>query len=122
MKKLFALIPALFFAIFIQAQTHNTPISTKENNSAPKNQKDGGVSKNNGRFKLPPEKREPVAVTKFSTAPVIDGKLDDEIWKSAPVLKDFYQTSPGDNIAASKPTEVMLGYDEKKSLYRVSLF
>ncbi len=44
---------------------------------------------------------------------VIDGKLDDEAWKSAQVLKDFIQTSPGDNVAASKPTEVMLGYDEK---------
>ncbi|HXG82495.1 MAG TPA: DUF5916 domain-containing protein, partial [Pyrinomonadaceae bacterium] len=50
---------------------------------------------------------------KFSASPVIDGRLDDEVWKSAQVLEDFIQTSPGDNIAASKPTEVMLGYDEK---------
>jgi len=50
---------------------------------------------------------------KFTRAPVIDGKLDDEIWKSAIVLKDFYQIQPGDNIAPSKPTEVMLGYDSK---------
>jgi len=27
--------------------------------------------------------------------------------------KDFYQIEPGDNIAPSKPTEVMLGYDER---------
>jgi len=44
---------------------------------------------------------------------VIDGKLDDEIWKKAAVLKDFYQTQPGDNIAPSKPTEVLIGYDPK---------
>lgn len=50
---------------------------------------------------------------KFEKAPTIDGKLDDEIWKSAIVLKDFYQVQPGDNIAPSKPTEVMLGYDSK---------
>ncbi len=50
---------------------------------------------------------------KFDKAPVIDGKLDDEIWKQATVLKDFYQVQPGDNIAPSKPTEVMLGYDSK---------
>ena len=44
---------------------------------------------------------------------MIDGKLDDEIWKSAVVLKDFYQVQPGDNIAPSKPTEVLLGYDSR---------
>ncbi len=55
--------------------------------------------------------RKPVTVPKFSASPVIDGKLDDEIWKSASVLKDLIQTSPGDNVAASKPTEVYIGYD-----------
>jgi hypothetical protein len=50
---------------------------------------------------------------RFDKAPVIDGKLDDEVWKQAIVLKDFYQVQPGDNIAPSKPTEVMLGYDSK---------
>jgi hypothetical protein len=62
---------------------------------------------------LPPEKAEPVRVARFETAPVIDGKLDDEVWKQAAVLRDFYQTSPGDNIPASKPTEMMIGYDSK---------
>ncbi|HEX9960273.1 MAG TPA: DUF5916 domain-containing protein, partial [Pyrinomonadaceae bacterium] len=66
-----------------------------------------------GKFNLPPEKLSPVKVVRFPASPVIDGKLDDEVWKSAQVLKDFYQTSPGDNIAPSRPTEVMLGYDEK---------
>ena len=50
---------------------------------------------------------------KFDKPPVIDGKLDDEVWKHAIVLKDFYQVQPGDNLAPSKPTEVMLGYDSK---------
>lgn len=66
-----------------------------------------------GKFVLPPEKANPVRVAKFAAAPVIDGKLDEEVWKSAQILKDFIQTAPGDNIAASKATEVMLGYDEK---------
>ena len=44
---------------------------------------------------------------------MIDGKLDDDVWKEAAVLKDFYQIDPGDNIAPSKPTEVLIGYDEK---------
>src|SRR5229473_824220 len=62
---------------------------------------------------LPPEKAQPVRLPVFEKPPVIDGKLDDDIWKQAVVLKDFYQVQPGDNIAPSKPTEVMLGYDSK---------
>jgi hypothetical protein len=62
---------------------------------------------------LPPEKAQPVKLPLFDKPPVIDGKLDDEIWKKAVVLKDFYQVQPGDNIAPSKPTEVMVGYDPK---------
>jgi hypothetical protein len=62
---------------------------------------------------LPLEKKNPVNLPKFERAPVIDGKLDDEVWKSAAVLKDFYQVQPGDNIAPSKPTEVFLGRDAK---------
>jgi hypothetical protein len=49
----------------------------------------------------------------FAKPPLIDGKLDDDVWKNAAVLKDFYQVQPGDNIAPSKPTEVMLGYDAR---------
>ena len=62
---------------------------------------------------LPPEKSQPVKLPTFTKPPVIDGKLDDEVWKQAVVLKDFYQVQPGDNIAPSKLTEVMLGHDAK---------
>jgi hypothetical protein len=62
---------------------------------------------------VPPEKAQPVRIPKLTKPPVIDGKLDDEVWKEAAVLKDFYQIDPGDNIAPSKPTEVLIGYDEK---------
>ncbi|HKS10133.1 MAG TPA: DUF5916 domain-containing protein [Pyrinomonadaceae bacterium] len=63
--------------------------------------------------KLPPEKLNPVSIPRFEIPPVIDGRLDDEVWKSAAVFKDFYQTYPGDNIAPSKPTEVFVGYDSR---------
>jgi hypothetical protein len=56
--------------------------------------------------------REAVTVPKFTASPVIDGKLDDEVWKQAVVLKDLIQTGPADHVKASKPTEVYLGYDE----------
>jgi len=67
----------------------------------------------NSAAKLPPEKSEPVRLPRFEKAPVIDGRLDDNVWQHAAVLNDFYQTQPGDNIPPSEPTEVLLGYDEK---------
>jgi hypothetical protein len=60
---------------------------------------------------IPPEKAKPVVVPKIEKPPVIDGKLDDEVWKNGVVFKDFYQRSPGDNTAPSKPTEVIMAYD-----------
>src|SRR6185503_18934906 len=66
-----------------------------------------------GSVVLPAEKSQPVRVTRFEKAPVIDGRLDDEIWKSAATFRNFYQTSPGDNVTPSKPTEVMMGYDSR---------
>src|SRR5437870_9931317 len=62
---------------------------------------------------IPPEKAKPIRVPRFDKAPVIDGKLDDEVWKQAAKLKTFYRTQPVDDIAPSKPTEAMIGYDSK---------
>lgn len=56
---------------------------------------------------------EPARLGKLDTAPVIDGKLDDEVWSKAVVLKDFLQVQPGDNIEPSQRTEVLLGHDGK---------
>lgn len=66
-----------------------------------------------GPVVLPPEKASPLKMPRLSKPPLVDGKLDDEVWKQAVVLKDFYQVQPGDNIAPSQPTEVFLGYDSK---------
>src|SRR6476659_7939933 len=62
---------------------------------------------------LPPEKAQPVKVSLFAKPPVIDGKLDDEVWKSAAVFKDFYQWRPSDSSPASARTEVLAGYDSR---------
>ncbi len=133
MRKFCALLVIIFFSICTRAQ--NSPATPTPNNpeqpvvteqtpaanspSMPQRiiQKEStdGLAVEAGRkspFNLPPEKKNPIKIARFSASPNIDGKLDDEVWKSAPVLKDFLQTSPGDNVAPSKPTEVMLGYDE----------
>ena len=116
MKKLCAFLFVIIFTIYVQAQNSN---SAEAGKTELVDAKFAGVNKTREnaakgeKFNLPPEKTQPVKVATFIVPPVIDGKLDDEAWKSAPVLKDFYQTSPGDNVAPSKPTEVMIGYDEK---------
>ncbi|HXH68742.1 MAG TPA: DUF5916 domain-containing protein, partial [Pyrinomonadaceae bacterium] len=119
MKRFQAFLAIIFFSICIQAQTvdkddsDKTPESKTTKNNESKDLTEKTTIADKSKLSLPPEKANPIKIVKFSASPVIDGRLDDEVWKSAQVLKDFIQTSPGDNIAASKPTEVMIGYDEK---------
>jgi hypothetical protein len=71
---------------------------------------------------LPEEKSRPVSVPRFDAPPVIDGRLDDEVWKRAAVLKDFYQIRPGDNVAPSLPTEAFIGYDAQRLYFAFHCF
>ncbi|HEX8128333.1 MAG TPA: DUF5916 domain-containing protein [Pyrinomonadaceae bacterium] len=71
---------------------------------------------------IAPEKSAPVRVARFERAPVIDGKLDEEVWQSASVLKDFYQIQPGDNLKPSKATEALIGYDAKFLYFAVRAY
>jgi hypothetical protein len=66
-----------------------------------------------GTISIPAEKSQTISIPRFDKPPVIDGKLDDEVWKHAAVFKDFYQVQPGDNVAPSKPSEAFIGYDSK---------
>ena len=65
------------------------------------------------RVEVPPEKAKPLRIPRLDKPPVIDGKLNDDVWKQAVLLKDFYQINPGDNTAPSMPTEVWMGYDSR---------
>lgn len=55
----------------------------------------------------------PVQIPRFETPPVIDGQLNDAVWQTAAVFGDFLQTSPGDNVKPTHPTEFMMAYDAK---------
>lgn len=65
-----------------------------------------------GKVVVPEEKSRAIVIPKAASAPVIDGRVDEEVWKNAAVFKDFYQTNPGYNTEASKPTIAYLMYDE----------
>jgi hypothetical protein len=57
-----------------------------------------------------------VRPVRFTTPPVIDGKLDEPVWQTGALLANFRQIDPHEGEPASEPTEVFLGYDED-SLY-----
>jgi hypothetical protein len=119
-RHLFGLVCAVF-AFFpvpgaIVAQTNSispspTQAATPSPKATPNQTIDSGSAKS--RAIIPPEKARPILIPRFDKSPVIDGKLDDEVWKQAVVLRDFLQVNPGDNIAPSKPTEMMMGYDAR---------
>src|SRR5437667_8275996 len=79
-------------------------------NTTPATNSAGAATISKGSVVVPPEKSNPVTVPRFDKAPVIDGKLDEAIWQTAAVLKNFYQIQPGDNTQPSKETEVFIGY------------
>jgi hypothetical protein len=108
MKQLLWLVCALgIFCTSVAAQ------ATSASPSQSPNSKPGTAAETVKRAVIPPEKAKPIVITRFAKPPVIDGKLDDEVWKQAVVFKDFLQTNPGDNIAPSKATEAMIGYDAR---------
>lgn len=119
-RHLFGLVCALFvFCTAIRApvaQTSSpsptpTPAGASSSKSTPIRTNDSGSAKSRGI--IPPEKAKPIVIPRFDKPPVIDGKLDEDLWQRAVVLKGFVQINPGDNIAPSKPTEMMMGYDTR---------
>ncbi|MEL0117370.1 MAG: hypothetical protein VXB01_00395, partial [Opitutae bacterium] len=49
----------------------------------------------------------------ISNPPIVDGKLDDDCWRDAPVAKGFRQRTPGDGIPESERTEVRICRDDR---------
>ncbi|MBK7115547.1 MAG: hypothetical protein IPH71_05880 [Proteobacteria bacterium] len=58
-----------------------------------------------------------VHATRLSQAPVIDGKLDEPLWKDAAIITDFKQIKPGDGTPVSERTSVRAGR-QGQSLHR----
>src|SRR5467141_1486360 len=47
-----------------------------------------------------------------ATPPVIDGKDNDDVWRRAPVIRDFRQFQPTEDANPSLPTEAKVAYDD----------
>jgi len=104
--------PAVVTPTPAPASAQPTPAASPNPNQTASNGKPAAAAPK-GTFVVPPEKSAPVVIPRFDKAPVIDGKLDEEVWQKAAVLKDFYQIQPGDNTPPSRPTEVLIGFDPK---------
>ncbi len=57
--------------------------------------------------------RKSFEIHRTQSAPVIDGRLDDNAWKNASVVDDFQQTSPLDGAAPTESTIVRVTYDDE---------
>ena len=113
MKSFYLLFTALFLAATATAQTSGTTAPETSTSSVTAAKSDTAAPSKPGRVEVPPEKARPITVPKIALAVTIDGRMSDGEWSDSAVFKDFYQTSPGVNIAPSKPTEVFMMYDEK---------
>ncbi len=57
--------------------------------------------------------RKTFEIQRASSRPQIDGRLDDEVWKTAAAVSDFHQTSPIDGGAPTEMTIVRVTYDDE---------
>jgi hypothetical protein len=112
MQRLYALIFCLIISSVFSGQTPEPSASAAPQTNVTSVATGTGAPRDY-LHDLPEVKKHPVTIPKFTTVPTIDGKVDDEAWKSAAVFSDFIQTGPGNNVAPSKPTEAFMGYDEK---------
>jgi len=55
-------------------------------------------------------------MVRTDTAPVIDGRLDEEVWQTAAIINDFHQVRPAEYTEPSEPMRVYVLYD-KDALY-----
>jgi len=57
--------------------------------------------------------RKSFEIYRTQSAPIIDGNLDDEVWKNAAIVDDFHQTSPYDGATPTEATVVRVTYDDE---------
>ena len=63
--------------------------------------------------------RPSVALSPTSTPPVVDGNLDDPVWKSAARINHFTQHRPVEGAPATEDTEVFIAYDSRHLYFAV---
>ena len=52
-----------------------------------------------------------VSAPRLAQAPVIDGRLDDAVWREAAHITDLFQRRPFDGLPATEASDIFLAYD-----------
>jgi hypothetical protein len=52
-----------------------------------------------------------VEAVRLTSTPRLDGRLDEEVWRTAPAMTGFTQREPNEGIPAIEPTEIRFAYD-----------
>ncbi len=110
MKKIGSIIAIIFFVLGVNAKQGSSLDSGLSASTA--GSPATRSASRSGKVEVPPEKAKPITIPLSSVPIVIDGRPDEDAWKQAAVFKDFYQTGPGYNTEPSRPTEVLMMYDE----------
>ena len=55
--------------------------------------------------------RPTVTAVRTDTPPIVDGRLDDAVWRRAALITDFIQRQPVDGAPATEDTDVYVAYD-----------
>jgi hypothetical protein len=57
--------------------------------------------------------RKEIAATRLETAPVVDGKLDDQVWTTVPLASGFTQEKPNAGKSSVLKSEIRVVYDDE---------
>jgi len=64
------------------------------------------------RPQLPPPDAKTVSAVRATEPIILDGRLDEAVWKATPPATGFTQTDPQDGSPATEPTDVWVAYDD----------
>lgn len=70
------------------------------------------------------QEKKTIEATRITTAPKIDGILDDAVWETLPAYSNFYMYQPGNEgtIDPAYRTEVKMAYDNKAVYFAAYMF
>jgi hypothetical protein len=63
--------------------------------------------------------RPTVSITRTTTPPAIDGRIDDAVWRNAARVTEFVQQRPLEGAPATEQTEVWIAYDSQNLYFAV---
>jgi len=100
------------YPILVTASPSATSSPADATPSAPARTSTRPSSHTSTRPALPAPDAKVVQAVRATEPIVLDGRLDESVWKTAPVATGFTQNDPNDGSPASEPTEVRVAYDE----------